>query len=171
MFNTMTITKAVAGFCSALLIFMLGSWIADELYLPYGPAPVAYVIDLGEDDAPVAEAEPEIIDYDALYAQADAAAGEAQWRNCRACHALEAGRNGTGPYLHGVVGRPVNAAQGFASYSGALTQIGEAWTVENLSRFIENPRSVTPGTSMAYAGMRNRTDRLNLIAYIESQSN
>lgn len=171
MFDTMTITKAVAGFCSALLIFMLGSWIADELYLPHGPAPIAYVIDLGEDAAPAEAAEPEVVDYDALYAQADAAAGEAQWRNCRACHQLQAGANAAGPYLHGVVGRPVNSASGFGSYSGALAQVGDAWTVENLSRFIENPRGVAPGTSMAYAGMRNRTDRLNLIAYIESQSN
>jgi cytochrome c len=172
MFDTMTITKAVAGFCSALLIFLLGSWIADELYLPHGPAPIAFVIDLGDDgaDAPI-DAAPEVVDYDALYAQADAAAGEAQWRNCRACHALEAGRNGTGPYLHGVVGRPVNAAAGFGNYSGALAQVGDVWTVEALSRFIENPRGVAPGTTMAYAGMRSRTDRLNLIAYIESQSN
>lgn len=170
MFDTMTITKAVAGFCSALLIFLVGAWIADEIYLPHGPAPVAYVIDTGQDEAPAAAPEPEDVDYEALFAQADPAAGEAQWRNCRACHALEAGRNGTGPYLHGVVGRPINSAQGF-NYSGALSQLGETWTVEALSRFIENPRGTAPGTTMAYAGMRNRTDRLNLIAYIQAQSN
>lgn len=170
MFNTMTLTKAVAGLCSTLLIFLVGNWIADTVYMPYGPAPVAYVIDTGATEAPAEAAEPEVVDYEALYAQADAAAGEAQWRNCRACHALEAGRNGTGPYLLGVVGRPIGTAQGF-TYSGALNQVGETWTVENLSRFIEAPRSVAPGTTMAYTGMRSRTDRLNLIAYIESQSN
>lgn len=170
MFNTMAITKAVAGFCSALLIFLVGGWIADTIYLPYGPAPVAYVIDTGAEEAPAEAAEPEVVDYEALFAQADAAAGEAQWRNCRACHALEAGRNGTGPYLLGVVGRPIGTAQGF-NYSGALNQVGETWTVENLSRFIEAPRAVAPGTTMAYSGMRNRTDRLNLIAYIQAQGN
>jgi cytochrome c len=170
MFNTMTITKAVAGVCSTFLIFLLGVWVADTVYMPYGPPPVAYVIDTGAQAPAATEAEPEAVDYEALYAQADAAAGEAQWRNCRACHALEAGRNGTGPYLLGVVGRPVNAAQGF-NYSGALAQVGETWTIENLSRFIEAPRAVAPGTTMAYAGMRNRTDRLNLIAFIEAQGN
>ena len=171
MFDTMVITKAVAGFCSALLIFLVGGWIADTVYLPYGPAPQAYVIDLGEDDAAGAEpAEPEVVDYDALYAQADADAGAGQWRNCRSCHTLEAGRNGPGPYLHGVVGRPINSAQGF-NYSGALSAMGETWTVEALSRFLESPRSAAPGTSMSYNGMRNRTDRLNLIAYIERESN
>lgn len=170
MFNTMAITKAVAGFCSALLIFLVGGWIADTVYMPYGPAPVAYVIDTGAAEAPAETAEPEVVDYEALFAQADATAGEAQWRNCRACHALEAGRNGTGPYLLGVVGRPIGTAQGF-NYSGALNQVGETWTVENLSRFIEAPRAVAPGTTMAYSGMRNRTDRLNLIAYIQAQGN
>jgi cytochrome c len=171
MFDTMVITKAVAGFCSALLIFLLGGWIADMVYKPYGPAPVVFLIDTGADDAAAAPVEEEDVDYDALYAMADADAGAAQWRACRACHALEAGRNGTGPYLHGVVGRPVGSAQGFAAYSGALSAVGDAWTVEALSRFIESPRAAAPGTSMNYAGMRSRTDRLNLIAYIERESN
>lgn len=169
MFNTMTITKAVAGLCSTFLVFMLGNWLADAVFMPYGPPPVAWVIDTGASTS-TAAAEPEEVDYEALYAAADPAAGEGLWRNCRACHALEAGRNGTGPYLLGIVGRPIGAVQGF-SYSGALAQVGDVWTVENLSRFIENPRGVASGTSMAYAGMRSRTDRLNLIAFIESQGN
>lgn len=170
MFNTMAITKTVAGICSALLVFLVGGWIADTVYLPHGPAPVAYVIDTGEDAAPAETAVEEVVDYDALYAAADPAAGEAQWRNCRACHQLVAGANGTGPYLHGVVGRPIGTAQGFANYSGALNQVGEVWTVQALSEFIANPRAAAPGTSMAFAGLRNRQDRVNLIAYIEQQS-
>ncbi len=170
MFDTMTITKAVAGFCTALLIFLVGNWIAEIIYLPHGPAPQAYVIDTGaQAEAPSAEAEAEEIDFDALYATADPAAGEALWRNCRACHALEPGRHGTGPSLHGVLGRDIASAEGF-NYSAALKGLEGSWTVERLSRFIENPRGYVPGTAMAYAGMRNLTDRLNLIAYIESQS-
>jgi len=170
MFDTMVVTKAVAGFCSALLIFMLGGWLAEIIYKPYGPAPVAYAIDLGEDDAPIEDAVEEEIDVMALFASADPAAGEGLWRNCRACHALEAGRNGTGPYLHGIVDRQINGVPGF-NYSGALAALGDAWTVEALNRFIENPRATAPGTTMSYAGMRNITDRLNLIAYMQAQSN
>lgn len=170
MFDTMTITKAVAGVCSTLLIFLVGNRIADAIYLPHGPAPVAYVIDTGAAAEPAEAPAAEEIDIEALYAQADAAAGEALWRNCRACHQLVAGANGIGPYLHGVVGRPIGAADGFANYSGALNQLGEVWTVEALARFIENPRAAAPGTTMAFSGMRSLTDRLNLIAYIEQQS-
>ncbi len=168
MFDTMTITKAVAGLCSTLLIFLVGNWIADTVYMPHGPAPVAYVIDTGAPAEAPAAAEPEEVDYEALFAAADPGAGEAQWRNCRTCHALEAGRNGTGPYLLGVVGRPVGTAQGF-NFSATLAGLGGEWTVERLSRFIENPRGFAPGTTMAFAGLRNRADRVNLIAYIAAQ--
>lgn len=173
MFDTMVITKAVAGFCSALLIFMVGKWVADELYLPYGPAPVAYVIDTGADDdadAVVDEGPVEEIDILALFAEADAEAGAGQWRNCRACHALEEGRNGTGPSLHGIVDGPVGAMAGF-NYSGALDQVGDVWTVEALYAFIANPRGAAPGTSMNFRGISNSQDRLNLIAYMQSQTN
>ena len=170
MFDTMVITKAVAGFCAALLIFLLGGWLGDAIYKPYGPPPIAGFIDLGSDDAVEEAVEEEEVDYEALYALADADAGAAQWRACRACHAMEEGVNGTGPYLHGVVGRPINAVDGF-NYSGALSALGDEWTVEALSAFIENPRGAAPGTSMNYNGMRNRTDRLNLIAWMERESN
>jgi len=167
MFDTMVLTKAVAGLCTALLFFMVGKWIADEVYMPHGPAPQAYLIDLGEDDAVVDEGPVEEIDVMALYAEADASAGEGLWRNCRACHALEEGRNGTGPYLYGVVNREIDAVAGF-NYSGALEQLGEVWTVEVLNTFLENPRGSAPGTTMGYAGMRSLQDRLNLIAYLET---
>lgn len=172
MFNTMTITKTVAGVCSALLIFMVANWVADEIFMPYGPAPVAYQILTEEapaEEAPAEDAAP--VDYEVLFASADPAAGEELWRSCRACHALDPGRNGVGPYLHGMVGRPIGTAVGFMNYSGALNQLGDVWTVTALARFLENPRGTAPGTSMVYAGMRDVEDRLNLIAYIQSRSN
>jgi cytochrome c len=167
MFDTMVLTKALAGFCTALLIFLLGSWLADEVYLPYGPAPVAGFIDLGEDESAIdtAAAEEEVIDIAAMFAAADPGAGEALWRNCRACHVLVEGQNGVGPYLYGIVDRPINAVAGF-NYSGALAALGETWSVEALNAFIENPRSTAPGTTMSYAGMRSVQDRMNLIAYM-----
>ncbi|WP_333828534.1 c-type cytochrome [Pararhodobacter sp.] len=168
MFDTMVLTKAVAGLCTALLFLLVGKWVADEVYMPYGAAPEAYVIDLGEDAAAEDEGPVEEIDVMALYAEADASAGEGLWRNCRACHSLEEGRNGTGPYLYGVVGREIDVVAGF-NYSGALEQLGEIWTVETLNHFLENPRAAAPGTTMGYAGMRSLQDRLNLIAYLETQ--
>ena len=32
MLDTMTVTKIIGGFCGALLVFLLGSWMAEILY-------------------------------------------------------------------------------------------------------------------------------------------
>jgi len=168
MFDTMVITKAVAGVCSALLVFLLGGWLADTIYRPYGPAPQAFVIDLGEVDD-VDALPDEVVDLDVLFAEANPDAGEALWRQCRACHVMDEGVNGVGPYLHDIVGRPIASAVGF-NYSGALQQLGEVWTLEALDAFIANPRVAAPGTTMGYNGMRGQMDRINLIAWMERES-
>lgn len=168
MFDTMVITKAVAALCGALLIFLLGNWAANELYVPRNAnAPQAFVIDTGADEVdaePVAE-----LTFDEAFEVADAAAGSRLWSQCRACHALEQGRNGVGPYLHGIVNRGIAEVDGF-NYSGALSQAGDVWSPEILSAFIQNPSGVAPGTSMNFRGIANVQDRANLIAYIESES-
>ncbi|MFP7674084.1 c-type cytochrome [Marivita sp. S0852] len=167
MFDTMTFTKIVGSFCGALLIFLLGKWAADTLYHvggKHGEEVAVYVIDTGEDDEVVEEVVEEV-NFDTLLETADASAGERQWGKCRACHKLEAGENGVGPYLYGVVGRDVGAIDGF-NYSGALSEAADVWTVENLYRFLEDPRGWAPGTSMGFAGLSKSDDRANLIAYL-----
>ena len=168
MFDTMVITKAVAALCGALLVFLLGNFAASKLYVARNTdAPQAYAIDTGEDDA---GAEPTVeLSFEEAFEIADASAGSRVWGQCRACHKLEAGANGVGPYLHGVVGRDVGAVDGFR-YSGALNDVVEVWTPEEISNFITKPSDYAPGTSMGYAGLGDVQDRANLIAYIESES-
>ena len=55
------------------------------------------------------------------------------------------------------------------AYSGALTEVAEVWTPENLSGFIANPREYAPGTKMGYNGLKDIEDRANLIAWLETQ--
>ncbi|KPQ16062.1 MAG: cytochrome c [Rhodobacteraceae bacterium HLUCCO18] len=172
MFDTMTITKAFGSLCGALLILLLGGWAAEGLYNVdrHGEDHVrGYVIidETAEDDD---EPEEEVVEvaFADVYAEADASAGEGLWRQCQACHALNPGQNGVGPYLHGVVGRPKHSAEGF-SYSDALMSLEGDWTPEDLSSFLESPRSYAPGTSMAYNGMSDVEDRANLIAYLATQ--
>ncbi|MEM1064276.1 MAG: c-type cytochrome [Pseudomonadota bacterium] len=167
MFNTMTLTKAVASICAAWLVLLLGSWAGEVLFHVGGHgkhAEQAYSIDTGGDEDAPAEEVAEV-DFATVFASASAADGEGLWRGCRSCHALEAGQNGTGPYLHGVVGRAKGAAQGY-EYSDAMASQGGEWSPENLQAFLENPREYTPGTKMAYNGMRDIEDRANLIAYL-----
>jgi cytochrome c len=170
MLDTMTFTKTVGALCGALLVFLLGAWAAEVLYHPHTPkGQQAYVIDTGGETA-AADETAEAVDFETLFAAADPAAGERLWRQCASCHALEPGRNGTGPYLHGVVGRDKGSVEGFR-YSAAMASAEGTWEPENISAFIENPRGYIAGTSMAYAGMRRAEDRANLIAYLATFSN
>ena len=163
MLDTMTFTKAAGGLFGALLIFLLGSWAAEELYHVEAYGDQAYVIDTGEEEAEVAEVAE--VDFATVLASAEPDKGARLFRQCSACHKLEAGANGTGPYLYGIVGRAKAAADGF-NYSDTLASMGGDWTPENLSGFLESPRDYAPGTSMSYSGMRKVEDRANLIAYL-----
>jgi cytochrome c len=166
MFDTMTFTKVLGAVCGSLLAFLLISWAGDALYHAKTGGEQAYIIDTGEDDAAEAEVE-EGPSLEELLAAADPAQGERLWRQCSACHALEAGKNGTGPYLVGIIGRAKASVEGFR-YSGALAGASGAWEVANLDAFIENPKGYLPGTAMAYAGMKRPADRAALIAYLDT---
>ena len=130
----------------------------------------SYSIDTGVEETETAEAEEEV-PFEEVLAAASVDDGARVFRQCSACHKLEAGANAVGPYLHGVVGRDIGAAEGYASYSGALSEAADVWTPENLNAFLEAPRQWAPGTSMAYNGLRDVEDRANLIAYLDSVDN
>lgn len=95
----------------------------------------------------------------------DPAAGQRVFMQCQSCHAAEAGANRLGPTLHGVVGRHSGAVSGF-NYSQANRDAGITWTPEKLFQYLENPRRVVPGTTMAFAGIGDPQRRADLIAYL-----
>ena len=170
MFDTMTFTKVVGALCGSLLIFLLGGWAAEIIYHTGGGHgdghEQAYVIDTGEEEEggeAEAEAGPSFAE---LFVAADAGKGERVFNKCKACHQLEEGANGVGPYLHGVVGRDVAAADGFG-YSGSLKAVVDVWTPQELSQFLENPAGYAPGTTMGFGGVKDMEDRANLIAYLD----
>jgi len=173
MFDTMTMTKIVGGFCGMFLVFLLGNWAAESLYHTGteghgGERHQAYSIDTGsEDENPVEETDTaNAPDFTAIYASADAAAGEKLFKACKACHKTEDGKNAVGPFLYGVVGRPVQSIDGF-KYSGALGKVADSWDPATLNHFLENPKAFAPGTKMTYKGMKDIGDRANLIAYLD----
>ena len=169
MFDTMTMTKAVGALCGSLLVFLLGSWVADALYHTGGghgdDHHQAYVVDTGDGEAAEADAAP--VDFTELMAAADVGKGEKLWKKCQACHVLDPGVNKTGPSLSGIVGRTVGTEAGFA-YSGALVAVADVWDVDHLNGFLENPKKYAPGTKMSFAGFKKPTDRANIIAFLEN---
>lgn len=170
MFDTMTMTKIIGGFCGAFLVFLLGGFVAEFIYHPakgHGDDHhQAYTIPVEGGDDHGGEEVVEV-PFAEVYAAADAGAGERLFRQCQACHKTEAGANGTGPTLYGVVGRTVDAEPGY-SYSGALEEVADVWSPENLNAFLENPKGFAPGTKMTYKGMPKVEDRANLIAWLDA---
>ena len=176
MFNTMTVTKAAGALIGALLFLMLANWAASSLY-QVGAAhhgegeehAQAYTIPV-EEAAGGEDAAEEEIDFAALLASADVAAGEKDFGKCKACHKLD-GTDGVGPHLNGVVGREVAAVAGF-SYSPAMVEHkaeAPTWTPEALQEFLANPQGVVSGTKMSFAGLKDPQDRADIIAYLQSQ--
>lgn len=155
----------------AVLVFLLLNFFSSLLY--FGPEHAGEEHEVLAFAVPVEEAgeaeAPKEVDLAALAADADPAAGEKVFNKCKACHTVEPGEHGVGPSLHGVVGSDIASAEGFG-YSDALTALEGEWTLEKLSAFLENPAGYAPGTRMTFNGLPDAEDRVNVIAYLNQQS-
>lgn len=97
----------------------------------------------------------------------DPAAGEKVFVQCKACHQVgEGAKNLTGPNLNGLFGRAAGSVEG-ARYSAANKSWGQTWSEEVFRTYIQNPRALIPGTTMAYAGLRDAQKIDDLIAYLK----
>lgn len=82
-------------------------------------------------------------------AAGDAAKGEAEFKKCKACHAIvapdgtEIQKGGkTGPNLYGVIGRTVGAEPSYGSYGASIQSVGAAgtvWDEASLAAYIKDP--------------------------------
>ena len=100
----------------------------------------------------------------------DAAKGEVTFKKCQICHEVgPSAKAKVGPILNEVMGRPAGTLPGFA-YSPAMKEAGEkgmTWTDENLAKYLENPRDFIPKNKMAFVGLKNETERADVIAYVK----
>lgn len=106
----------------------------------------------------------------APYNEATYEAGRRVFAQCRSCHTIEAGApNRVGPNLHGVFGREIGSLEGF-NYSQAVQDANFVWDAAQLDHWLANPQTFLPGNRMAFAGVRNETQRRDLIAYLMVES-
>lgn len=97
---------------------------------------------------------------------ADPAAGEKAYAVCKACHRVgEGAKNGVGPTLNGVVGRPAASVEGF-NYSDAMKNSGITWDEANIAEYLKNPKQKIPGNKMAFPGVRDDAKVADIIAYL-----
>jgi cytochrome c len=97
------------------------------------------------------------------YAQ-DAARGNNIFKACSTCHATDHA-NRVGPGLGEIIGRKAGTVPGF-SYSNAMKKSEIVWDTKILDAYLESPQKVVPGNRMPYAGLKNPTDRTDLVAYL-----
>ena len=96
----------------------------------------------------------------------DIAAGKTSFNKCLACHAIgEGAKNKVGPELNGLDGRKSGTAEGY-SYSDANKNSGITWSKDAFLEYIKDPKAKTPGTKMAFAGIKNEKEANDLWAYI-----
>lgn len=124
------------------------------------------------------------------HATGDAAAGEAVFNKCQACHVVAdaegnvlAGRSGkTGPNLYGLSGRTVGSVEDFR-YGDDIKAVGESglvWSEEEFVAFVQDPKgwlgekldSTKARSKMTFMlrGGSAEEDARNLWAYIASLS-
>ena len=105
------------------------------------------------------------------HADGDAVNGEKVFKKCMACHTASEKTNKVGPYLLGVVGRPIATAENY-NYSDAMKEyaaVGKVWDETTLNVYLENPKAIVAKTKMAFPGLKKPEDRLDLIAYLKTK--
>ena len=94
--------------------------------------------------------------------------GAQVFRACSACHTLTpADGNRAGPTLHGIFGRRIATAPGYA-YSDALKGMDIVWSKETVAKLFEvGPAAYTPGTKMPEQRIGKPEDRAALVRFLE----
>ncbi|MFM9842514.1 MAG: c-type cytochrome [Dongiaceae bacterium] len=96
-------------------------------------------------------------------AAGDPVAGEKLYSRCQGCHSLDVNR--VGPRHQGLFGRVAGSLEDY-DYSEAMKASGVVWDETTLDQFLTAPREFIKGTKMPFAGMKDASERADLIAYL-----
>lgn len=106
----------------------------------------------------------------APYNTGDVDNGKHRFVQCAACHTItEGGPNLTGPNLYGVFGRKAGSLPDY-TYSDGLKAAGWTWDAARIDQWITDPHAVIAETKMSFVGLPDPKDRIDVIAYLKSQT-
>jgi cytochrome c len=162
---------AGAALATGLAIFGLRE-LSNELFQFHPAAKMGYAIQPAAEAGGGEAAPVELpIDWGTELPKADVNAGKQVATKCQSCHNFDpGGPNQTGPNLYGVLGRQPGTHPGFA-YSQGMLDFGKkqpVWDYEHINEFVTAPQKYIDGTKMTFVGLKQRQDRINVIAYLHT---
>jgi cytochrome c len=166
--------KIAGAVLSALLVICGGRVIRDTVWTEPRPEKPGWALPVTEVE-PGPQAPPSAAAFDpaqviAQLAHANPDNGREIFKRCLQCHTSEkGGPNRVGPNLWGIVGRP-RASQPSFPYSEAMKDHPGNWTLEELAKYLHDPKSSIPGNKMAFVGIKDNADLANLLAYLRTLS-
>ena len=171
--HSLTFNKIAAAIILALALAWAVSTISKKVVDPTMPEKNSYVVDIGTQQAApgaaVAPTGPAPIGP--LLAKADPVKGAAYAKVCSTCHSFNKGEAAKmGPNLYGIVGDHHAHMAGFSYSSGMQALSDKVWNYDALNEFLYAPRATVNGTKMSFAGIKNDSDRANVIAWLRTLS-
>ncbi|KIE04575.1 putative cytochrome C transmembrane protein [Candidatus Jidaibacter acanthamoeba] len=169
--------KIIIAIAIAMFTIIMSANIGSMFYIPHPfPLKKGFKVDVAEtttSNTSAPQGLPTVIDMAAIMSTANHEAGKQVFTKCAVCHTIAKNEpNKIGPNLWGIVGAPTARHTEF-SYSSAMqnhSKEGGKWGFEELYRYLYAPKQYIPGTKMAFAGIKNDSDRANLIAYLRIMS-
>ena len=92
---------------------------------------------------------------------------------CGICHWDPAQANEKprqGPSLKKLIGRTAGTEKSFTRYSAAMKKADFKWTADKLDAYLDAPRKLVPGTSMAFVGLKKPDERKAVVEYLVKAS-
>jgi len=96
---------------------------------------------------------------------ADVENGKKVFEQCAACHSLDGTGDYDGPSLKRIVGRKAGSLEDYR-YSAAMKRSDVTWDATTLDKYVADPQAFIPGNRMAFAGIGDKAERDDLIAYL-----
>ncbi len=166
--------KILCAILSAILIFLLSSFIGDLLYHPQSKSKkLAYKIEqeekieINDDNRIKKEKILTLKEIEELLIKANLESGEKfALKNCSACHSFVLPvKNKIGPSLATLLNRKIGSVKEF-KYSKSFLEIDDIWSIDNLYYFLQKPKEWAPGTKMSYRGISKKEDLVNILKYL-----